>query len=317
MKLGLPTLPLGVHHVQKGTDALKDLFAGRMRNVNTRTAYLYAWENFIRWCKTHGLQLEFVRERHVGAWVESHLGSERTVRQHLAAVRKLFDILVEKQILEFNPAARVKAEKFNDPKSRTATFEPEEAKRFFQSLNNYTLQNQRNLALARVLFHHCPRISAVINLRVRDYYLKDNRRWLRFREKGGKYHDLPVHPRARSALDDWLVRSGLIDQLDAPLFSAFERDRESLTLQKLNRRSIYKLIRRLTRKLGIKKRIGCHSFRATGITFFRMNGGSLEDAARLANHANLSTTKGYDRTFDMEMAGEIERVDIPEENYGA
>ena len=63
--------------------------------------------------------------------------------------------------------------------------------------------------------------------------------------------------------------------------------------------------------IDIDKRIGCHSFRATGITFFRMNGGSFEDASRLANHANLNTTKIYDRTFDEALVRGVERVDIP------
>jgi site-specific recombinase XerD len=111
----------------------------------------------------------------------------------------------------------------------------------------------------------------------------------------------------------WLANSGLSDQSDWPLFPAFLRDRETSICHPISRRSLYKLLRRFARKAEIDKKIGCHSFRATAITFFRENGGSLEDAAKIANHERVDTTKLYDHTSDKALAGHILRVDIPEQ----
>src|SRR4051794_17998036 len=108
MDLILPSLPLSAHYAPKAKQALSDLIAGRIRNPNTRVAYLYAWRHFIGFCKANGLQLEAVCEAHVGAWLEGHSGSRRTQRQHLAAVRAFFRALVARQILQHNPAADVK-----------------------------------------------------------------------------------------------------------------------------------------------------------------------------------------------------------------
>lgn len=52
------------------------------------------------------------------------------------------------------------------------------------------------------------------------------------------------------------------------------------------------------RSARIKTKVGNHSFRATGITAYLKNGGSLENAAAMANHASTRTTQLYDRRRD-------------------
>jgi integrase/recombinase XerD len=64
--------------------------------------------------------------------------------------------------------------------------------------------------------------------------------------------------------------------------------------------------RSLTPHIG--SRICCHSFRATDITNFLQNGGSLENAQAIAAHESPRTTKLYDRTRDEISLDEIERV---------
>jgi site-specific recombinase XerD len=61
---------------------------------------------------------------------------------------------------------------------------------------------------------------------------------------------------------------------------------------------------------GIKKRAGCHSFRATGITEYMNAGGSLDIAQLIAGHSQLSTTKIYDRSKDRITIEEVERVKL-------
>jgi integrase len=52
----------------------------------------------------------------------------------------------------------------------------------------------------------------------------------------------------------------------------------------------------------------CHTFRATGITTYLQNGGTIEHAQQIANHESPRTTKLYDRTNDAISLDEIERI---------
>jgi site-specific recombinase XerD len=70
------------------------------------------------------------------------------------------------------------------------------------------------------------------------------------------------------------------------------------------------MIRRRAAGAGIKTRVGNHTFRATGITAYLKNGGSLENAAAMANHASTRTTQLYDRRRDEVNVDEVERISI-------
>jgi site-specific recombinase XerD len=59
---------------------------------------------------------------------------------------------------------------------------------------------------------------------------------------------------------------------------------------------------------GIAEAIGCHSFRATGITAYLSNGGALEHAQEMAAHENPRTTKLYDRTKERLTQNEVEQI---------
>ena len=297
---------------EKLRQKFEDTIASELRNPNTLSAYLYAWRNFAGWCLNAKLEPLQVQAADVGAWIAQHKGKPRTQRQHLSAVRRLFDIYLIAGLIETNPAARVKPAKFDDPRARTKSLDPDEARRFFAQLKSSSLLQQRNMAIVRVFFHHAPRATAVVKLRVADYFLKGKQRWLCFGEKRGKVHELPVHPKAEQAVEVWLANSGLSEHLDWPLFPAFLRDRETPIKRPISRRSLYKLLRRFATKAKIDKKIGCHSFRATAITFFRENGGSLEDARKIANHERLATTMLYDHSSDKELVGHVLRVDIPD-----
>ena len=70
------------------------------------------------------------------------------------------------------------------------------------------------------------------------------------------------------------------------------------------------MVRRRAAAAGVNRKIGNHSFRATGITTYLNAGGSLEDARIMANHSNATTTKLYDRTGDIAKIQEVNRIDI-------
>jgi integrase len=68
------------------------------------------------------------------------------------------------------------------------------------------------------------------------------------------------------------------------------------------------MIRRHAAAADIETKIGNHTFRATGITAYLKNGGTLEKAAAMANHASTRTTQLYDRRRDDVSLDEVERI---------
>jgi integrase/recombinase XerD len=87
-----------------------EFFTANIRNRNTRMAYARAVKQFFDWCDKRKLELREIEPLSVAAYVEQ-LGAEAskpTVKQHLAAIRKLFDYLTTGGILESNPASSVR-----------------------------------------------------------------------------------------------------------------------------------------------------------------------------------------------------------------
>lgn len=87
-----------------------EFFTATIRNPNTRLAYLTACYRFADWCEANSLSLNRLEPMVVAAYVEllSQHYAPASVKQHLAAIRRLFDWLVIGQIIAFNPASSVR-----------------------------------------------------------------------------------------------------------------------------------------------------------------------------------------------------------------
>src|SRR5690349_737208 len=91
---------------------------------------------------------------------------------------------------------------------------------------------------------------------------------------------------------------------------AIGRGTGKLTRTVLPQANAYAMIRRRAAAAGIETKLGNHSFRATGITAYLKNGGTLEKAAAMANHASTRTTQLYDRRRDEVSLDEVEGIVI-------
>ena len=89
-----------------------------------------------------------------------------------------------------------------------------------------------------------------------------------------------------------------------------DRTGERLTGRALTRQVVLAMIKRRAAAAGLPPSTCCHTFRATGITAYLSNGGTLEHAQQIAGHASPKTTKLYDRTADTVTVDEIERIVI-------
>jgi integrase len=151
------------------------------------------------------------------------------------------------------------------------------------------------------------RVSAVLGMNVEDYWADGKRWWIRLKEKGGKHHEVPTHHALETYIDEYLAAAGIAGDPRRPIFQSVDRRRQ-LTGRRLARREALAMIKRRARPLPLPEKICCHSFRATGITVYLQNGGTLEQAQCIAAHESPRTTKLYDRTSDEITLDEIERI---------
>jgi site-specific recombinase XerD len=290
-----------------------DFFTSNIRNRNTREAYGRAVRAFLAWCEAQGLaSLIDVEPLHVAAWIEAQAltASAPTVKQRLAAIRHLFDWLVVGQVIPVNPAASVRGPKHSARRGKTPVLEPAEARALLDRIDVSTPAGLRDRALIALMVYSFARVSAAVGMKVEDVYNERRRTWVRLREKGGKRHEMPCHHNLEAYLLAYIEGTGIGDDPKGPLFRTISRKTKTLTRTPLPRVNAYAMVQRRAADAGTATRIGNHSFRATGITAYLKNGGTLENAASMANHASTRTTQLYDRRADEVTLDEVERVGI-------
>ena len=287
-----------------------EFFAAQIANPNTRAAYARATSRFIRWCEDRALELRQITPLHVSAYVRTHPGAAPTVKQHLAAIRMLGNWLVINQIISDNPATVVRGPKHVVVQGATPVLPGSDAKRLLDLIDVGSVKGARDRALLSVMLYSFARVGAVLGMRRGDYSMRGSQAWLRLHEKGGKRLDIPAHHLAAQALDDYIAAGGLAQQEDAPLFQSLDGRSDRLTGRWLHRRNALLMIKRRALDAGLARDTCCHTFRATGITAYLLNHGTLEHAQRIAAHASPRTTKLYDRTPDEVTVTEIERIVI-------
>jgi integrase/recombinase XerC len=288
-----------------------EFFAANIRNKNTRRAYAQATREFLAWCESAGVaSIAAVQPLHVAAYIEQ-LGRERsapTVKQRLAAIRHLFDWLVTGQIVPVNPAASVRGPSHSVKRGKTPVLDPSEARALLDSIDVTTPVGLRDRALIGLMVYSFARIGAALAMKVEDVYVQNRRLWVRLHEKGGKRHEMPCHHNLEIYLHAYIDGCGLAGDPKGPLFRTIGRGTAALTTTLLPQANAYAMIRRRAAAADIETKIGNHTFRATGITAYLKNGGTLERAAVMANHASTRTTQLYDRRRDDVSLDEVERI---------
>ncbi|WP_250530488.1 tyrosine-type recombinase/integrase [Caballeronia sp. ATUFL_F1_KS4A] len=290
-----------------------EFFASAIRNPHTRRAYARAAGDFLAWCGGTGVtSITAVQPLHVAAWIElqTQVHSAPTVKQRLAAIRHLFDWLVTGQIVPHNPAASVRGPSHTAKKGKTPVLDTSEARQLLDSIDVSTPIGLRDRALIALMVFSFARVGAALAMRVEDVYVQQRRLWVRLREKGGKAHAMPCHHTLEAYLHDYLEQTGLRHEPKGPLFRTIARGTGRLSTSALPQANAYAMVRRRALAAGIDTPIGNHTFRATGITAYLKNGGTLENAAAMANHASTRTTQLYDRRRDDISLDEVERIRV-------
>ena len=240
-----------------------EFFTAQIRNPHTRAAYATAVTRFFAWCDARGLDLHQISPIAVATYIEAlqNTASAPTVKQHLAAIRHLFDYWVVGQVVPTNPAAAVRGPTHVVRTGKTPVLQPEEARLLLASIDGPDLAGLRDRALIAVMVYSFARVSAVVRMEVEDYYQQGKRWWLRLQEKGGKHHALPVHHTAEAYLDTYLDAAGIADETGTPLWRTLTRGR-ALSGRRMSRVDVFRMIkRRGTRWASARRSIATPSAR--------------------------------------------------------
>jgi site-specific recombinase XerD len=299
---GLSALPaLVLAAGEPGAYRFLEFFAAHIRNPNTRAAYFRDVCAFFLWCQRRQIrELSEIRSHHVAGYIE-RLGKTHappSVKQHLAAIRMLFDWLVVGQIVAHNPASAVRGPTYVVHTGKTPVLLGEEARVLLDSITTDSLVGLRDRALIALLVYTFARVSAAVQMNGEDVYTQGKRLWVRLHEKGGKEHTLPCHHELEGHLDAYREAIGIAHEKGTPLFRSAMRRTGRLTDKRMHRIDAFRMVKRRARAAGILSPIGCHTFRATGITQYLLHGGTLEHAQHMAAHESSRTTGLYDRRKD-------------------
>ncbi len=313
LRAGFESLPVAILRAgDRATWRFIEFFIANIRNKNTRAAYAQAVSQFFVWNERRGVrELNSIRPVVISAYIEELQAthSPPTVKQHLAAVRMLFDWLVIGQVVEVNPASSVRGPKHVVKRGKTPVLKADEARLLLDSIKIDSIVGLRDRALIALMCFTFARVSAMVHMRVEDYYQNGKRWWIRLHEKGGKRHEVPAHHNAEAYTDAYLDAAGIRDEKKGPLFRSVDKHR-TLTKNPMTRTDVLRMVKRRARAAGLPYSTCCHTFRATGITAYLENGGTIEKAQAIAAHESPRTTKLYDRTSDDITLDEVERIAI-------
>ena len=239
-------------------------FTANIRNPHTRKAYTWAVFEFATWCERHGLlSLPAIEPVHVATYIETlqRRLAAPSVKQHLAAIRMLFDWLVVGQVLPTNPASSVRGPKYSTKKGKTPVLMADEARMLLDSIDVGTIVGLRDRALIGLMVYTFARIGSALAMRVEDVYIQGRRTWVRLHEKGGKLHAMPCHHN----LDEYLhayLKAAQLTEGTSPLFRTMQGRTGQLSDNPMTQPDAYRMIRRRAEAAGIRTKIGNHSFRA-------------------------------------------------------
>ncbi len=268
-------------------------------NPRTRRAYQGDIEDF---CGFLGIQspeqFRVVTRAHVLAWrgqLEQRGLSGATIRRKLAALASLFDHLLDANaIAGGNPVHGVKRPRIETNEGKTPALGDHQAKALLDAPDLATLQGLRDRAVLAVLLYHGLRREEAARLSVQDMQERRGIKHLRVHGKGGKLRYLPMHPVALERIHAYLEASGHhLEQAAAPLFMPL---RGKATGAGLSADGIYALVGRYAKTAGIEVAgLGVHGLRATAATNALEHEADIAKVQQWLGHANISTTKIYDR----------------------
>jgi len=274
-----------------------------IQNPNTRAAYQHDVVEFRRFVGIKRLvEFRTVARAHVIAWRE-HLENKKdapaTVRRKLAALSSLFAYLSEHNAVLHNPVDGVKRPKVSRGEGATPALSDEQARALLNAPVGDSLKAKRDRAILATLLYHGLRREELCKLKVKDLQRRDGVLQFRVQGKGGKVRYIPVGMKAQRLITEYLEAAGHKEKVEEPLFRPVRNHVTGELNKPLHPGSVYQeIVLRYGRGVGITEDVRgfcVHSLRATAATSALAHGADIAKVQEWLGHANVSTTRIYDR----------------------
>jgi integrase len=211
----------------------------------------------------------------------------------------LFDYLCEHNAVMGNPVDGVKRPMTNGNEGSTPALGDRQARTLLEAPPADTLKGVRDRAILAVLLYHGIRREELCSLRVKDLHSRQGVVHIRIHGKRSKIRFIPVHAGAQRMIEDYLALAGHRGEVEGPLFRPVKNNRTGELDRALDPASIY---RNVVLKYGLETGISAevnglcvHSLRATAATNALSHDSDIAKVQEWLGHANVSTTRLYDR----------------------
>jgi integrase/recombinase XerD len=277
-------------------------------NTKTRRAYKVDVAEFITFTnlKIHSA-LRTVTRAHVIAWrkdMEARSLAPTSIRRKLSALSSLFDYPCERNAVIGNPVDGVKRPASNNNEGSTPALGDAQVRRLLEAPAPDTLKAVRDRAILATLLYHGIRREELCLLRLRDIQTRQGVPHFRVKGKRDKIRFVSVHPMALRLIGEYLEagkHGGAVshESLDSPLFRPVANNRTGTLDKHLDPGSIYRnIVMKYAKLTGIAAEavgVCVHSMRATAATNALSNEADIGKVQERLGHANVSTTRLYDR----------------------
>jgi integrase/recombinase XerD len=265
---------------------------------NSIQAYLHDVEKFTQFLDYKKLQLlpqniELIHLQEFLKWINELNMSITSQARIISGIRAFYDYLLLEDIVKNDPTALLETPRLT--RKLPETLEITEINNIINAIDLSTPEGQRNKAILETLYSCGLRVSELVNLKLSNLYFKDG--FIKVTGKGDKERLVPIGSIAIKQINIYLenIRCHITPQKDHEDFVFLNRRGKQLT-----RVMIFTIIKQLTEKIGLKKKISPHTFRHSFATHLIEGGADLRAIQEMLGHESITTTEIYthlDRDF--------------------
>ena len=216
----------------------------------------------------------------------SKKNSPRSQARKISGLKSFFKFLVFEGYLKSSPMSNIESPKLG--RKLPDILNVEEISQMISSINIKEKFGQRNKTIIEILYGTGIRVSELIELKISNIFFKEN--LIRVLGKGDKERFVPIGLKAKKSIIDYINNDRKYQKIE-------ESSNDILILskygKKITRHMIFTLIKNISKKSGITKKISPHTFRHSFASHLLKNGADLRTIQLILGHENITTTEIY------------------------
>ncbi len=216
----------------------------------------------------------------------SKKNSPSSQARKISGLKSFFKFLVFEGYLKSSPMSNIESPKLG--RKLPDILNVEEISQMISSINIKEKFGQRNKTIIEILYGTGIRVSELIELKISNIFFKEN--LIRVLGKGDKERFVPIGLKAKKSIIDYINNDRKYQKIE-------ESSNDILILskygKKITRHMIFTLIKNISKKSGITKKISPHTFRHSFASHLLKNGADLRTIQLILGHENITTTEIY------------------------